>query len=336
MDLTDLVVQHLPSKRKSSASGLYINCPMCTMMGESRNDTKFRGGFTKTSGGGFLFHCYNCHYATGWEANGRVSKNLMKFLTRLGIDSRKIPIRLRLLRQNEKVTNVKIDDDKYNVEVEFESLEFPKGSLSFEAWAEEDDPPAGFYEAFEYLASRGEPVFDGWKYFWTPSTQFSWNQRVLIPFYHHGKIVGYTGRIFTDNEKIPKYYSRQPENYLFNQDKLESDIETIILVEGVLDAISIKGIATLGNTLTQKQINLLNISKKRIILVPDRNKAGRTLLDQVLDQGWEVSIPDWDRGITDCAAATKKYGRLFTIESIYKAAMTNKMKIKIQFEATRI
>ena len=336
MDLTDLVVQHLPSKRKSSATGQYINCPMCTTMGESRNDTKFRGGFTKTPGGGFVYHCYNCHYATGWELNGRVSKNLMKFLTRLGIDSRKVPIGLRLLRQNEKVTSAKIDDDKYNVEVEFETEELPKGSLSFEAWAEEDDPPVGFYEAFEYLASRGEPVFDGWKYFWTPSKQFSWNQRVLIPFYHHRKMVGYTGRLFTKNEKVPKYYSRQPEDYLFNQDKLESDIETIILVEGILDAISIKGIATLGNTLTPKQINLLNISKKRIILVPDRNKAGRTLLDQVIDQGWEVSIPDWDRGVDDCAAATEKYGRLYILESIYKAAMTNKMKIKIQFEATRI
>lgn len=337
MNLTDLVIQHLPIKRKSNPrGGHYFNCVMCTSMGESRNDTKMRCGFTPQPDRGFLVHCHNCGYATGWEYNGRVSKNLMKFLTKLGVDSKKIPIRLRLLQQNERVAEAKIEIEPHDVVIEFKTVDLPEGAYSFESWVEDDDPPSLFYDAFDYLANRGSPVFDGWNYFWTEDTYYNWNKRIIIPFYHNGKIVGYTGRRFTNTQRISKYFSQQPEHFLFNQDKLEGDTETIILVEGVFDAISIKGVATLGNTLTKKQINLLKLSKKRIILVPDRNKAGRKLLEQAIDQNWEISIPDWDRGVIDCANATKRYSRLYTLESIYKFATNNAMKSRIRFEAARI
>lgn len=337
MNLTDLVIQHLPIKRKGNPrGGHYFNCVMCTSMGESRNDTKMRCGFTPQPDRGFLVHCHNCGYATGWEYNGRVSKNLMKFLTKLGVDSKKIPIRLRLLQQNERVAEAKIEIEPHDVVIEFKTVDLPEGAYSFESWVEDDDPPSLFYDAFDYLANRGSPVFDGWNYFWTEDTYYNWNKRIIIPFYHNGKIVGYTGRRFTNTQRISKYFSQQPEHFLFNQDKLEGDAETIILVEGVFDAISIKGVATLGNALTKKQINLLKLSKKRIILVPDRNKAGRKLLEQAIDQNWEISIPDWDRGVIDCANATKRYSRLYTLESIYKFATDNAMKSRIRFEAARI
>lgn len=334
MNLTELVQQHLPNKKKKSATGVYICCPMCITMGEARNDTKFRCGFTVQPDQGFLVHCYNCHFSTQWKMNGRVSKNLMKFLTKIGISSKQVPIKLRLLRHDEKAKSVIIDDDIPDVAIEFDEVDLPIDCRSFEDWAEDEDPHWQFYDAFEYLASRGEPVFEGWKYFWTPYAQFSWNQRVIIPFYHHGKIVGYTGRTFTNNPKLSKYYSKQPEDFMFNQDKIESDTEILILTEGVLDAISIKGIGILGNSLTKKQINLLNTFKKRIILIPDRNEAGRRLLDQVLDQGWEVSIPElWmdDKNIRDSASSTKRYGRIVTLEQIIKNATENKMKITLRF-----
>ena len=329
MDLTDLVQQHLPSKRKTSATGIYICCPMCTTMGEARNDTKFRSGFTVNPDQGFIFHCYNCNFSTKWEMNGRVSKNLMKFLTKIGIPSKQIPIKLRLLGHDEKVESVKIEDDTPDVAIEFDEVKLPDNCRLFEDWSGDKHPPELFYKALEYLITRGDPVVKGWKYYWTSNTYFSWNQRVIIPFYHHGKIVGYTGRTFTDNPKLSKYYSRQPEDFMFNQDKLEGDLDTIMLVEGVFDAIAIKGVDILGNTLTQKQINLLNISKKRIILVPDRNEAGRRLLDQVLDQGWEISIPKlWmdDKKVRDCASSTKRYGRIVTLEQIIKSATKNMQK----------
>jgi hypothetical protein len=334
--ITSLVWQHLPTDRKSAPNnGVYICCPMCLSRGESRNDTRFRGGFTP-HGDGFIYHCHNCGYATQYEEGGRVGKNLMRFLTTIGIPSKEIPIQLRLLPPGEKL-NKAIKIEVPDVAIDFDEMKLPDGCRPFDYWVDDvEDTPALFLQAFEYLAERGEAVFNGWKYYWTDKWDYKNNRRIIIPFYHNGKIVGFTGRRFDDNVGISKYWMKKPEDYMFNQDKLQNDDELIILVEGPLDAIAIKGVAVLGNHLSDKQLNLLRASKKRIILVPDRNKAGAILLDQAMDEGWEIAIPGWDRGIDDVANATKKYGRLYTLESILEAATTNKIKIKIHFGLSRI
>jgi len=310
MNLTELVIQHLPNKKKQSHSGgWYFCCPMCVSMGETRNDTKFRGGFTPQPDGGFWYNCHNCHFKTKWNFQGRVGKNLMKFLTKLGIDSKRIPLGLRLLRRDEKIENVVIEEeDSPEIILEFDVKRLPPKSRKFEDWLNDETIPQGFIDALEYLNSRGDAVFNGWTYFWTPSKNYSMDQRIIIPFYHHGKIVGYTARTLTDNSKLSRYWAETQTDYLFNQDKLESDKDIILLVEGVFDAISIKGVASMGNLLTDRQINLLNRSQKDIIVVPDRSKTGSGLVEQAIENNWKVSIPTWDMGkIDDVASATKKY-----------------------------
>ncbi len=338
MNLTELVIQHLPSNKKASHSGgVYINCPMCTSMGEARNDTKHRGGFTPQSDGGFLYHCHNCKFSTRWEINGRVGKNLMKFLTKVGIDSKQVPLGLRLLRKDEKAEVTVIKEITVEVVLEFEVTRLPRKVRKFSEWLEDDDVPQEFISALEYLVSRGTAVFDGWIYYWTYDKKRSMDQRIIIPFYHHGKIVGYTARTFTDNSKLSKYYAETQTDYLFNQDKLEGDNKVIILVEGVFDAIAIKGVASMGNLLTEKQINLLNRSQKEIIVVPDRAKTGSGLVEQAIKNNWKVSMPIWDIGdIDDVASATKKYGRLYTLKTILDSAITNKDTIRMKFEAIRL
>lgn len=336
MDLTQLAIQYLPSDRKTSTSGFYICCPMCMSMGENRNDTKHRGGFTVKPDGGFIYHCHNCKYATQWEMSGRVGKNLMFFLTTIGVPSKSVPLGLRLLRPNETL-NVKIKEpEKPDVVMSFDEVSLPGGARSFDSWVEEDELNMLFLDAFGYMASRGETVFNGSTYYWTPDSNFGMNQRVIIPFYHHGKLVGYTCRCFTENNKLRKYYSKHQTDYMYNQDLLEGDDDIILLVEGILDAISIEGVGLLGNSLSQKQINLLKWSNKRIVLVPDRNKAGEKLLNQVLALDWEVSVPSWDGGVDDCAAATNRYGKLYTLETIYSAITSSNLKIKVDFGLSRI
>ena len=58
MDLTQLVDQYLSPDRKASATGFYVNCPMCVRQGETRPDSKHRGGFTINADGGFIYHCH--------------------------------------------------------------------------------------------------------------------------------------------------------------------------------------------------------------------------------------------------------------------------------------
>ena len=330
MDLTQLVLQYLPSDRKTTATGFSINCPLCVHMGESRPDTKHRGGFRLNSDKGFTYHCFNCKYRTMWEFQGRVGKNLMFFLTTIGIPPKQVPFKLRLLQANERV-EAKIDVDKEpEVCLNFDDIKLPHGCRSFESWVEDDDLPSLFFSAFSYMANRGEAVFNGSTYYWTPDTNYGVNQRVIIPFYHHGKIVGYTGRVFTGNNKLRKYYSVQPRDFMFNQELLEGDTEIIFLVEGVPDAISINGVGVMGNHLSEKQVNLLRWSKKRIILVPDRDKAGEKLIDQVVRLGWEVSLitTEWGNGVSDCAEATKRFGKLYTLETILNTATKKEAKLK--------
>jgi len=333
IDLTQIVLQYLPTDRKTNATGFYVCCPMCMSMGESRPDTKYRGGFTIAPDGGWLFHCYNCHHKNRWIYNGRVGKNLMYFLTSIGIPSKMIPVRLRLLR-NDETLSVKIhieEEEVPDIAINFDEVKLPSGCSSFDSWVEDDEPPSMFIDAFSYMASRGEAVFNGSTYYWTGDSNYAINQRVIIPFYHHGKVVGYTGRVFTGNKKLRKYYSEQQSDYMYNQDLLEGDAEIIFLVEGILDAISIGGIGVLGNHLTEKQVNLLKWSGKRIILIPDRNDAGGKLFDQVVSLGHEVALisTEWGTGIVDCAEATKRFGILYTLETIIKNATKNKMKLKL-------
>ena len=78
------------------------------------------------------------------------------------------------------------------------------------------------------------------------------------------------------------------------------------------------------------EVNLLKWSGKRIILIPDRNKAGEKLLNQVHNLGWEVALisNEWGNDVEDCAEATKRFGKLYTLETILNNATTNSMKVK--------
>jgi len=332
LNLTDLVLQHLSTDRKTNPTGFYICCPLCTAMGETRPDSKYRGGFTINSDGGWVYNCHNCHHSNGWIMNGHIGKNLMFFLTTIGIASKQIPYKLRLLRSGETLDGkVSIVEEKLpEMELNFDEVKLPIGCRTFDSWIDDEDMPIMALDAFSYMAGRGESVFNGSTYYWTDDTNFAINQRVIIPFYHHGKIVGYTGRVFTDNMKLRKYYSDLPSDYMYNQDLLEGDQDIIFLVEGILDAVSIGGVGVLKNNLSKKQINLLKWSGKRIILIPDRNKAGGHLLDQVADLGWEISLitSEWGTNIADCAEATKRFGKLYVLETILNAATKNKIKIK--------
>jgi hypothetical protein len=330
MDLTQLVQQYLPNDRKTTSNGFSINCPMCVSMGERRPDTKHRGGFRINPDSGWTYHCFNCGHKNMWKSGGPIGKNLMYFLTTIGIPAKQIPIKLRLLRPSEQMT-VKIEEDApLDVAIGFDEVSLPPGSRSFESWAEDDDPPSLFFDAFNYMAGRGEAVFNGATYYWTPDTNYGINQRVIIPFYYQGKMVGYTARVFTGNTKLRKYYSNQPSDYMYNQELLEGDREIVFLIEGILDAVSIKGVGVLGNNLSAKQINLLKWSNKRIILVPDRNKAGERLLNQVIKLGWEAAVitTEWGSNVDDCAKATSRFGKLYVLETILNTATKNKIKVE--------
>jgi len=75
---------------------------------------------------------------------------------------------------------------------------------------------------------------------------------------------------------------------------------------------------------------LLNRLQKQIIVVPDRDSAGKKLVEQAIDLGWSVALPEWPSEVTDIGEAVSKYGRLYTLYSIANVAEDSPLKIRLK------
>jgi DNA primase len=88
-------------------------------------------------------------------------------------------------------------------------------------------------------------------------------------------------------------------NLLFPLDKLDDSNESVVIVEGIFDAIranqeGIKGVATLGGEIKKRQLRLLGEFTNNIVLCPDRDKEGVRLAEKNVNllekYGFTVSI----------------------------------------------
>jgi DNA primase len=162
----------------------------------------------------------------------------------------------------------------------------------------------------------------------TPNEEGRNNNRVIIPYTFENKIVGHISRYLDD--RIPKYIKEQQLGYVFGYDLQKPDYEVCIVVEGVLDALSINGCALTHDTISDEQAELLRGLNRRIIIVPDFDKSGLSIIERALELGFEVSLPNWANDIKDTNDAVLKYGKLPTLISILRAATNSKIKIEMQ------
>ena len=188
-----------------------------------------------------------------------------------------------------------------------------------------DAIPAKLEPVLYYLADR-KIYLEDYPFYWCPRTGF--NNRVIIPFLKDNIIVGYTARAIGDAK--PKYISEQQPGYVFNLDRQHDDREFVIVCEGPFDAISIDGCALLGAEIKEGQNWLLRSLHKELVLVPDRDHDGPRTVEQAIDNGWSVSLPDWPPGIKDVNDAVVKLGRLATMWLIVTAKETNPLKIRLK------
>jgi hypothetical protein len=190
-----------------------------------------------------------------------------------------------------------------------------------------DNIPPKLFPVLEYLANR-KLYLEDYTFYWTPKTGF--NDRLIIPFFYENRIVGYTGRLINPSNKLPRYLSEQQPDYVFNLDKQTHDRAFVIVCEGPFDAISVGGCAILGSQIKEKQDWLLKRLNKEIILVPDRDHEGPKTVEQAIDYGWSVSMPDWPDGIKDVNEAVIKLGRLATLWLIINAKQSYALKIQLR------
>jgi len=320
--IADTLLNYLPGKRKHTPSGwIGFNAVCC-------DDKRQRGGFIVNGGDAVSYHCFNCGFKCSWQPGRHISQKMNKFMRDLNIPDDIIgQLRLEALRlDNNSTAEIR------TVIPKFDTRAMPMDAISFEelnTFLKLPDGdyavPTKFTEAFAYLIDRKIDPF-AYPFYWANRTGF--NTRIIIPFLYKGDIVGWTARAINDAQ--PKYLSEQQPGYVFNLDSQNDDREFVIVCEGPFDALSIDSCALLGAEIKDSQHWLLRQLGKEIVLVPDRDAAGKATLEQALALEWSVSMPDWPDGIKDVNDAVIKLGRLATMWLIVSAKESNNLKIQLK------
>lgn len=325
-----LVADNLPQKRKTSPRGwLMFNAPCCSHRGH-KHDTRMRGNMLILPDGHIAYNCYNCGFKTVFD-NVNISRNFENLMDWMGIPTEDIRrVKLEVLQNKLDGVTAVSDHNELNFLREFKEVALPENARPIQVVMEDDELTEQFGNCVDYLANRGAAVGEGWDYHWTPSTKWNLDQRIIIPFYYRDKIVGWTARYAgTPPSGTPRYYNSdlQP-GYLFNCDAItRGNRKYIILVEGPFDAIAIDGVAALGSKLSKQQLSWLTSTNREIIVLPDRQRNNQGLIDIALDQGWQVSFPDWEDDVKDAADASCRYGKLFTLRTIIESRTNSALQI---------
>ncbi len=317
--VAETVLTYMPPKRKKTPSGwISFNAPCCQHNGQTV-DTRQRGGIIQ-EGENISYHCFNCGFKASWQPGRNLSYKFKNLLTWMNAPDDVInKLALQVMQENEG-TQVK----KNLVELpKFDTVELPDRA---EKIADIDNFDAHGLAILEYIASRNLSIYDT-DYYW--SSSLGYRDRLIIPFYYQREIVGWTARTVTPN-KVPKYLSEQQPGFVFNLDEQHPKKVFVIVCEGPLDAIHIDGVALLGSEIKDQQAMLINRLNKDVIVVPDRDKAGSKLIEQAIELGWGVSLPDWEEDVNDIGEAVNKHGRLYALHKVVSAAETSPLKIRLK------
>ncbi|WP_409022491.1 DNA primase [Dellaglioa sp. P0083] len=123
--------------------------------------------------------------------------------------------------------------------------------------------------------------------------------RVMFPIRNqNGQVVAFSGRLLEKNKELPKYLN-SPETpifnkreILFNYDLAKKEIRTegnVILFEGFMDVLAAyrsgvkNGVASMGTSLTNEQIYLLERSTSQLNICYDGDEPGRNATNRALD-----------------------------------------------------
>jgi len=336
--LKDAILQNIGPLKPAPKGWNKRHCMLCHTQGHGK-DTRNRFGI-QFNANSIAANCFNCGFSAGYTEGKELSKSFKFFLRQLGIGERFIEeIEFEIFKNMNSINSIREGEKTEDKEGKVKSLvekwtpmELPKDSLPITQWLEYglDDPD--FLRVTEYALSR--KIYDLDKFYWSPDKFHNVHQRLIIPYYHKRKIVGFTARLCydTDGKEIPKYFQQSPTDFVYNLDNQQAwNRKYAILNEGVIDAFVTDGISNLGE-LGQAKIDIINRLQKHIIVCPDRDKKGGDLVDAALENNWSVAFPKWDDNIKDAAGAAQKYGRLLTIHSIISTAVEGKEKIKLRWD----
>jgi hypothetical protein len=324
----------LGRKTKTSPSGWISGNAVCCAHNGQTTDTRGRGGIHIDDNGNISYSCFNCNFKASYQPGRHLTFKFRKLLSWMGAadsDVKRLVIEAIRIKDLVAPEQVKEPEEK----IEFKVRELPKDAVSFQQLLTHhllddfNNVPSLLNSAVDYVKAR--KINTGkYDFYWTDSTEHSLHQRVIIPMIWEGRTIGYTSRAFTDGVK-PKYYSHYEPNMVFNTNNQLHDWKFVVVCEGPFDAMSIDGVAVLGNEVSDVQADIIDALGREVIVVADADKSGSKLVDAAIKYGWSVAFPVWqeDTDCKDISDAVVKYGKLFVLASILQARESSALKIKL-------
>lgn len=311
----------LPARAKQSPSGwTSFNAVCCHHRGHSADNRK-RGGVRYTDGG-VVYNCFNCKFTASWSPGRPISNKFKNLCKWLGANDNDIK---ELVFEALKTESPEYKPENFKPTVEFTPKELPEGALPIAEWLDVDlDPELEEKLALvvQYLVNRGHDPVDT-MFYWSPTAGY--DNRVIIPFLYKGEIVGNTARKVVDGK--PKYLSDQHPHFVFNVDAQAEEQKYVFVCEGPFDALAIGGVALLTNDVAEQQARIINSLGHEVIVIPDQDIPGLTLINRAIENDWSVAFPNWDHDVKDVADAVGRYGRLFVTVDAIKTAQRGEIKI---------
>jgi hypothetical protein len=318
--VAETTLAYLPAKQKTSPKGWRSFNAVCCHHNGTNADTRGRGGLIANGDGGISYHCFNCGFKTSWQPGRVLTQKYRKLLRWMHAPDEVInKLAFQVLRENEGV----VSKERVIELPKFKPGELPVGAVKI---SECTTVNKFFIRVVEYMQGR-QLFLEDYDFYWT--NDLAMRDRLIIPFYYDGAIVGYTARS-VNGDKRPKYLASEPDGYVFNLDAQTYDKQFVLVHEGPIDAIYTGGCALKGSEINEQQAILINRLNKDVIVVPDRDAAGKKLVESAIVHGWSVSMPEWEDDINDAGDAVERYGRLFTLHSIVNAAESSPLKNRLR------
>lgn len=312
------ILSIIPGRKKPTSSGWNsFNAICCSHFGH-KADKRMRGGIKFDGENNWSYHCFNCGFKCNFVLGRTITVKTRKLLSWCGIDDSQIQRWNLESLQNKDLLDFTKPQKK--VKIKFKDHELPECEKL-------ELTNVNHKRYIDYLLARNIDI-NNYPFYVTPNDQGRMADRIIIPYFYKGKIVGHTSR-FIDN-RIPKYINEQQTGYVFGMDFQKPEYSVCLLVEGIFDALSLNACALTHNTISDDQVQLLSTLNRKIIVVPDRDKTGLEICDRALELGYHVSLPQWHSNIKDCNDAVIKYGKFPTLLSILQSATNSKIKIEMR------
>lgn len=329
MNIKELIESKVVLKRTRGNGYHPFRCQVC-------NDHSERAGF-KFELDSVFYNCFNCAISGSFkDGTTKLTQNMRKILHSIGVSNQEINSLLSVGFFSTKKEEIEISIETLKKKVIFSTptIELPKNSF-----------PIGYCEfkdvqqpILDYLGKR---KIDSQRL----NIHFSINPtflgRAIIPCYKDGNLIFWQARSIVKDEK--KYISPNISRsaVLWGYDNIWTNWNTpLFITEGIFDAYPLNGVALLTSRLVENdaKLEILNKTKRRKIVVIDRNKNGEDLANYALGRGWDVTYPPIETD--DINHSIVKHGLIYTTWCLLQQASSKPIskidearnKLELQFQ----